>query len=135
MPQDAVWTLAEVGQHNTPEDLWMVIYDSVYDITPFLDAHPGGAEVLFDCGGVDALEAFDDVCHSDDAIAMLAPYKMGELLASEVRRRRRTDNRTVWEVLRCEKRGWKGGGRGRDLLVVALTALCGFVWVEFRKWN
>ncbi|CAK7895222.1 hypothetical protein CAAN1_05S02300 [[Candida] anglica] len=74
-----VYTLKEVSKHESPNDLWMVIYNKVYDVTDFLIDHPGGAEVLFDCGGVDATEAFEDVAHSDDALNMLSPYYMGDL--------------------------------------------------------
>lgn len=35
--KDRVITLAEVSQHDTPKDCWVVIYDRVYDITDFLD--------------------------------------------------------------------------------------------------
>lgn len=36
-PRDRVITLAEVSQHDTPRDCWVVIYDRVYDISTFLD--------------------------------------------------------------------------------------------------
>lgn len=78
-----VYPLTEVSQHDHPDDLWMVIYNKVYDVTSFAAEHPGGAEVLFDCGGVDATEAFEDVAHSDDALNMLQPYYIGELAKPE----------------------------------------------------
>ena len=31
----------------------------MYDVTPFLDEHPGGDEVLKDVAGTDASDAFD----------------------------------------------------------------------------
>jgi len=77
------FTVDEVKQHDTPEDLWMIIYNNVYNVTHFAKDHPGGVEVLYDCGGVDATEAFDDVAHSDDAVAMLEPYLVGELVPSQ----------------------------------------------------
>ena len=36
-----------------------MINGSIYDITPFVDEHPGGEEVLLDVAGQDATEAFD----------------------------------------------------------------------------
>ncbi|KKA30051.1 hypothetical protein TD95_001521 [Thielaviopsis punctulata] len=60
-------TYQDVAEHNTKNDLWMVIDGKVYDCTKFLDEHPGGEEVLLDVGGQDATEAFDDVGHSDEA--------------------------------------------------------------------
>ncbi|CAI5759042.1 unnamed protein product [Candida verbasci] len=72
-------TLNEVQKHNKPTDLWMIIHDKVYDVTKFCHQHPGGVEVLIDCGGQDATEAFRDVGHSDYALTMLNPYILGEI--------------------------------------------------------
>jgi cytochrome b involved in lipid metabolism len=30
-----IYSLAEVQEHNKPEDLWVVIFDKVYDLTKF----------------------------------------------------------------------------------------------------
>lgn len=67
----------EIRKHSSPQDLWMTIHGKVYDVTNFATEHPGGVEVLLDCGGVDASEAFDDVAHSDLAHEMLEPYFIG----------------------------------------------------------
>lgn len=73
----------EVKTHNCEEDLWMIIYNKVYDLTKFTELHPGGGEVMLDCAGVDATEAFEDVGHSDDALDMLEPYFVGELIKTQ----------------------------------------------------
>ncbi|ODV93004.1 hypothetical protein PACTADRAFT_5467, partial [Pachysolen tannophilus NRRL Y-2460] len=39
----------------------------------------GGAEVLFDCAGIDATSSFEDVGHSNDALDMLKGCLLGEL--------------------------------------------------------
>merc|ERR1712000_99476 len=69
----------ELAKHTSSDDLWMAIYGKVYDITSFLDDHPGGDEVLKDTAGRDASEEFEDVGHSDEAVAMLDQYLIGEL--------------------------------------------------------
>lgn len=43
--------LAEVQQHTSPTDAWIVIAGKVYDVTKFLDSHPGGVEVLMSVAG------------------------------------------------------------------------------------
>lgn len=58
----------EVKKHNTPEDLWMVIHDKVYNLTKFRSEHPGGDDVLDEFGGREASKGFDDVGHSSDAV-------------------------------------------------------------------
>uniref|UniRef100_A0A8C9WKD1 Cytochrome b5 type B n=1 Tax=Scleropages formosus TaxID=113540 RepID=A0A8C9WKD1_SCLFO len=73
------YTLEEVKQHNTSTDSWLVIHDRVYDISSFLEEHPGGEEVLLEQAGADATESFEDVGHSLDAREMLQQYLIGEL--------------------------------------------------------
>ncbi|KAG2228346.1 hypothetical protein INT45_011138 [Circinella minor] len=69
----------EVAKHNTRNDLWMIVSGKVYDITPFVDEHPGGEEVLIDEGAKDATGPFDDVGHSDDARELLEKYYVGDV--------------------------------------------------------
>jgi len=72
-----------VSKHNVgkgeDKSVWVVIHDKVYDITKFLDEHPGGEEILIENGGMDATENFEDVGHSSDAREMLDEYYVGEL--------------------------------------------------------
>ena len=40
-----VYTREEVAKHTTPETrIWVTFRDGVYDITEFVQAHPGGAQ-------------------------------------------------------------------------------------------
>ncbi|CAD5166440.1 cytochrome b5-like [Musa acuminata AAA Group] len=74
-----VYTLAEVSAHNSAHDCWLVIDGKVYDVTKFLDDHPGGDEVLVSSTGKDATDDFEDVGHSTAARAMLDEYYVGEI--------------------------------------------------------
>ena len=71
-------SLKELQGHTSRNDCWMVIDGKVYDVTKFLQDHPGGEEVLLEVAGTDASEAFDDVGHSDDAIEMMEEYFVGD---------------------------------------------------------
>ncbi|KAM0001619.1 putative cytochrome b5-like heme/steroid binding domain, cytochrome b5, heme-binding protein [Helianthus debilis subsp. tardiflorus] len=51
----------------------------VYDVTPFMEDHPGGSEVLLASTGKDATDDFEDIGHSDDAKAMMDKYYIGDL--------------------------------------------------------
>merc|ERR1712150_212284 len=84
MPAEGkVFRLAEVKEHNISKGetktIWVVIHDKVYDITKFLDEHPGGEEILIENAGLDSTENFEDVGHSSDAREMLEEYYIGEL--------------------------------------------------------
>ncbi|OAQ73868.1 cytochrome b5 [Pochonia chlamydosporia 170] len=72
-------TYQDVAEHNTKKDIYVVVHDKIYDCTQFVDEHPGGEEVLLDCAGQDATEAFEDVGHSDEARETLDKLLVGVL--------------------------------------------------------
>lgn len=93
-----VYTLEEVSQHSTKKDLWIVVHNKgrttlfsvlvnlnisnaipVYDISNYLEDHPGGGEILVEVAGTDATESFEEVGHSDEARELLKPFLIGEL--------------------------------------------------------
>jgi len=76
-------TLAEVAEHKERNSCWVVIHNKVYDVTKFLDEHPGGEEVILDVGGRFGSEPFEDVGHSEDARELLEQYLIGELPPEE----------------------------------------------------
>lgn len=73
------YRLEEVAKRNSLKELWLVIHGRVYDVTRFLNEHPGGEEVLLEQAGVDASESFEDVGHSSDAREMLKQYYIGDV--------------------------------------------------------
>ncbi|OWK16287.1 CYB5B [Cervus elaphus hippelaphus] len=73
------YRLEEVAKRNSPEDIWLVIHGRVYDVSRFLNEHPGGEEVLMEQAGGDATESFEDVGHSSDAREMLKQYYIGDV--------------------------------------------------------
>ncbi|XP_015121131.1 cytochrome b5 [Diachasma alloeum] len=75
------YTLEEVAGHNGKLDtgLWIVIKDIVYDVTEYVNKHPGGRELILEYAGKDATSAFNDFGHSSDAITLLKLYKIGQL--------------------------------------------------------
>lgn len=56
----------------------------MYDVTRFLEEHPGGDEVLLTASGKDATVDFEDVGHSDDAKELMNQYFIGEVDRSSV---------------------------------------------------
>ncbi|XP_015596780.1 cytochrome b5 isoform X2 [Cephus cinctus] len=78
-----LFTRAEVAERNSNTETWIIIHNKVYNVTAFLNEHPGGEEVLLEQAGKDATEAFEDVGHSTDARNMMKPYKVGKLVEAD----------------------------------------------------
>ncbi|KAJ2769556.1 hypothetical protein IWQ57_003054 [Coemansia nantahalensis] len=51
-------SMDEVARHNKRNDCWMVIRDKVYNVTRYLDFHPGGRGELMRAAGKDGTELF-----------------------------------------------------------------------------
>ncbi|XP_020270110.1 cytochrome b5-like isoform X2 [Asparagus officinalis] len=51
----------------------------VYDVTKYLDDHPGGDDVLLSATGRDSTEDFEDAGHSSDARKLMEEFFIGEI--------------------------------------------------------
>ncbi|KIH64489.1 cytochrome b5-like Heme/Steroid binding domain protein [Ancylostoma duodenale] len=58
-------------------------YCAVYDVSKFLDEHPGGLEVIAELAGKDATASFEDVGHSKDARDMAKEYLIGTFVQAK----------------------------------------------------
>lgn len=78
--EEHVYTWQEVAKHNTQDDMWVVVADKVYDVTKWVDRHPGGVEMLRLVAGRDITVAFD-VYHpfTRNHEKVLAKYEIGRL--------------------------------------------------------
>ena len=52
--QRRVYTRQEVSLHDKDDDCWIVVGGRVYDVTQWMDSHPGGRAILKHHGGEDA---------------------------------------------------------------------------------
>jgi cytochrome b involved in lipid metabolism len=78
------FTLADVAKHNKPSDCWLAIRGAVYNVTNYVDLHPGGADLILMYCGKDATQAYNTQGgrgrgHSSRADAQLANYKLGDV--------------------------------------------------------
>ncbi|KAM5543001.1 hypothetical protein V8D89_003385 [Ganoderma adspersum] len=62
----------EVATHNTRESCWIIVHGKVYDVTDFLDDHPGGSRIILKYAGKDATAEYDPI-HPPDAITTHLP--------------------------------------------------------------
>ena len=73
-------TVAQVATHNKATDCWIIIKSDVYDLTSYIQQHPGGAGVLTNLCGIDATSAFESQHASQMAPASaLAALKIGRI--------------------------------------------------------
>ncbi|KAI8899094.1 FMN-dependent dehydrogenase-domain-containing protein [Globomyces pollinis-pini] len=49
----------EVSLHNKRDDCWVIIHGQVYNLTEFLNEHPGGSKVILKFKGLDATTEFE----------------------------------------------------------------------------
>ncbi|KAL5553597.1 hypothetical protein UlMin_040998 [Ulmus minor] len=77
-------SMQEASQHNTNDDCWLVIDGKVYDVSTYLDDHPGGDDLLLAATGRDATEDFEDAGHSKTARELMETFFIGELDTTEI---------------------------------------------------
>lgn len=65
------FTPADVASHNSPDKgLYIIVDSAVYDVTNFIDEHPGGAKILKRVAGKDASKQFWKVSFVHSALSL-----------------------------------------------------------------
>eukprot|EP01023_Acetabularia_acetabulum_P020332 TRINITY_DN2052_c0_g2_i1.p1 TRINITY_DN2052_c0_g2~~TRINITY_DN2052_c0_g2_i1.p1 ORF type:complete len:165 (-),score=25.61 TRINITY_DN2052_c0_g2_i1:348-803(-) len=77
-------SMEEVARHDKREDVWIVIRDKggiayVYDVSSYVDEHPGGDSILSNAGG-DTTEGFYGPQHPPRAFDVLDDFVIGTLI-------------------------------------------------------
>jgi cytochrome b involved in lipid metabolism len=72
--------MADIAQHNSRQSCWTSIDGSVYDVTKWIDQHPGGAEAILSLCGTDGSAAFNAQHNGQRRPeAELASFRIGAL--------------------------------------------------------
>ncbi|URD90172.1 Cytochrome b5-like Heme/Steroid binding domain [Musa troglodytarum] len=79
MADSKIYHFDEVAKHKGAKDCWLIISGKVYDVTQFMDEHPGGDDVLLAASGKDATNDFEDIGHSNAAREMMDKYYIGKI--------------------------------------------------------
>ena len=69
----------EIAKHASVDDLWVIIDDKVYDLTDYVDEHPGGVDAVAKNGGRDATEGFKGPQHPSRVFDIVEEYRVGVL--------------------------------------------------------
>lgn len=74
------YTSSQVAQHSTASDCWSVVNGLVYDLTSYVNKHPGGSKEIIRICGRDGSSSFDGQ-HSGESKPerILASYQIGTL--------------------------------------------------------
>ncbi|KAL2695733.1 hypothetical protein AAEP93_003826 [Penicillium crustosum] len=73
-------SLSDIQTHRIEGDCWIAIHGNVYDVSRFLNSHPGGKAILLQHAGTDATRAFQDVHPAE----MLDEYLTSDQLLGEL---------------------------------------------------
>jgi len=71
------YTLTDLKANTTEKSCYLLIDEKVYNVTEFLDEHPGGYDIILNTTGRDATEDFEEIGHSNAAREMLDKYLVG----------------------------------------------------------
>ena len=73
-------TLSELANHTHPYDCWIALEGFVFNVTPYLEYHPGGADEILTHAGTDATDAYMRIHPWVNYRAILEPLLVGKLV-------------------------------------------------------
>ncbi|KAI8986413.1 acyl-CoA dehydrogenase/oxidase [Pilobolus umbonatus] len=77
------YTAEEVLEHNTVNDCWIIIDGKVFDVTQFLNDHPGGKKILMKKAGKDASKEFKAFHNNSIMQRQALPLQVGVISAGD----------------------------------------------------
>lgn len=78
------YTWEEIAKHDNASSLWIVFDGKVYDVTKFVEEHPGGEDKLLNNAATDATSKFEEIGHSPEARELRQKFQIG-VVAKEKR--------------------------------------------------
>ena len=73
-------TKKELAKHNRKRDCWLALNGIVYNVTPYMDYHPGGWDELMKGAGKDATKMFNEIHQWVNYESMLSACLVGKLV-------------------------------------------------------
>lgn len=73
-----IFTLTDIQTHNSVSSCWTIVNGLVYDVTTWINSHPGGKEAIISMCGKDSTSAFMLQHGDNEKVArILADFKIG----------------------------------------------------------
>lgn len=123
MADGKAFPMLEVARHTSSTDCWMVVDGRVYDVTKFLDEHPGGEDIMLDSSGRDATREFEDVGHSGEARAQLEELLIGRLREPTEDERREAAEEEARNPVAAKSAASPAADAAKWLLPIAILAV------------
>ncbi len=98
----------------------------MYDVTKYLNDHPGGPEIMMEYAGKDAHDMFEDIGHSKEARATLEKYLIGTL--KEDPNKAKKEAATKSKALES-----KGGLNPLAVIFLILAIVAGYYFSQMKK--
>lgn len=77
------FSILEVSKHDSANDCWLIVEDSIYNMTNFMKKHPGGSRVITGLCGKDGTNTFKNRgelgSHPKSAGETLMDYFVGKV--------------------------------------------------------
>ncbi|CAL6047117.1 Cytochrome_B5 [Hexamita inflata] len=77
-------SLAQILEHNTPTDGWIIYRNYVYDVTPYLMYHPGGTDCFIPLLGTDITETCQKIHNWVNIEFSIKKLVIGKVAVKEV---------------------------------------------------
>lgn len=77
------FTWEQVAEHNVAGDAYLAIRGKVYDVSTYVESHPGGREQLLLGAGRDCTHVFESY-HKPETFKFIEKFCIGELISNEL---------------------------------------------------
>jgi len=80
---DRPYTAEDVAKHDNANDCWVIIDGKVYDLTSYVEEHPGGVSAIARRAGGDCTKGFRGPQHPSRVFDIVEDYRIGVLTRDE----------------------------------------------------